>query len=365
VGAAARRLGIDAASIRSAFRARGLDPLEFLGSAPPAFTDTEPVRARAVQHATDTDVRKLQARVVDLEDQLAWVHSAAAHKPEILTPRSRPKSGLRPADPLFMISDTHIGEVVTRAETLGLNEYNLKEAGRRMSKCWDNMLWIRKDMARTQSCDHTYLALNGDIVTGNIHAELRETNEVGLRGQCDFAVEALMPGIIAMADATPGILHVVCIGGNHGRATFQQQIKNGTEHSFEHIGIYDPLRRQIGDRKGKIAWHVPSAERHLFTMHGRRIAQQHGTMIKSQGGIGGTLVPMTRYVVRDAMADLYLFGHFHEADAYGKVLKNGSLIGDSAYSRWIGVDPATPPQQVGCIIDAHSGVRRFERISVL
>jgi hypothetical protein len=166
-----------------------------------------------------------------------------------------------------------------------------------------------------------------------------------------------------MADATPGVLHVVCIGGNHGRLTHKQHIKNGTQHSVEHLGVYDPLRRLIGDMKGKIAWHIPPAERFILDVHGFRVSQQHGTMIRSAGGIGGVLVPMTRWVTRDNAADLYLFGHFHEADAYGKVVKNGATIGSSAYTGWLGIEDR-PPEQVAFVIDADRGVRRFERVSV-
>src|SRR5690606_4723249 len=128
------------------------------------------------------------------------------------------------ATPVFLVSDTHFGETVTLEETFGKNRYDLAEAARRMAKCWDNMLWLRADMARTQSCDDTVLVLNGDIVSGDIHDELRETNDGGLRAQCDAAVSAILPGVVAIADATPGVLHVVCIGGNHGRLTHRQQV---------------------------------------------------------------------------------------------------------------------------------------------
>lgn len=313
------------------------------------------------------EVKSLTARVVELEAELSFVHAAPAHPPVVRTPSARPKSGKRIATPVFLVSDTHFGETVTLAETLGTNEYDLTIAAQRMAKCWDNMLWLRRDMARTQSCDDTVLVLDGDIVSGDIHDELRETNDGGLRSQCDAAVASILPGIKAFASATPGVLHVVCIAGNHGRLTHRQQIKNGTQHSIEHIGVYDPLRRHIGDMGGKVAWHVPPAERHILEVHGRRVSTQHGTMIKSQGGIGGTLVPMTRWTTRDASgpggADLYLFGHFHEADAYGKIVKNGSLIGTSAYSKWLGI-PDGPPEQVAFVLDADRGMRRFERVSV-
>lgn len=307
--------------------------------------------------------KTLTARLLELETEISFIHSAAGHPAVIRTPSARPKSGKRIATPVFLLSDLHFGETVTLEETLGKNQYDLKIAAQRVSKCIDNMLWLRADMSRTQSCDDTYLAINGDIVSGDIHDELRETNDGGLRAQCDAAVASLLPGVKAFAEATPGVLHIVCIGGNHGRLTHKQHIKNGTQHSAEHLGVYDPLRRSIGDMKGKIAWHIPPAERFILDVHGHRVSQQHGTMIRSAGGIGGVLVPMTRWVTRDNAADLYLFGHFHEADAYGKIVKNGATIGSSAYTAWLGIEDR-PPEQVAFVIDVDRGVRRFERVSV-
>lgn len=326
-------------------------------------TDTSLRRAelRAHQAAMAADV--MQRRIITLEDGLSLRDQVIAGTPIIATPSSRPKSGKRIATPVFLVSDLHFGERVTPAESLGVNEYDLRIAMARLSKCWDNMLWLRKDMARTQSCDDTYLALNGDIVSGSIHAELTETNDGGAPAQCQAACAALMPGIKAMAHATPGKLHIVCIGGNHGRMTHQQQIKNGTDHSLEHAGVYMPLAMMIGDMRGKIQWHIPQAERYVMHVHGRRVSQQHGAMIRSSGGIGGVLVPMTRWVTRANDADLYLFGHFHEADAYGRVIKNGALIGASGYTKWLGIEDR-PPEQVAFVIDDVAGVRRFERVSV-
>lgn len=341
---------------------------EDIHSAADAVIDAAKVTAERDQarklNRSKQEVKALADRLIALESTVAWMHSAPAHPPVIVTPSARPKSGKRIATPVFLLSDLHFGESVTLTETLGKNEYDLSIAAARMSKCWDNMLWLRKDFARANgTCDDTVLVLNGDIVSGDIHDELRETNDGGLRDQCNAAVAALLPGIKAFAKATPGVLHIVCIGGNHGRLTHKQQIKNGTQHSVEHIGVYDPLRRYLGDMQGKIAWHIPASERHIIHVHGRRISTQHGTMIRSQGGIGGTLVPMTRWVTRANDADLYLFGHFHEADAYGKIVKNGSLIGPSAYTAWLGIEDRGP-EQVAFVLDADRGVRRFERVSV-
>jgi hypothetical protein len=363
---AAARLGMTTNALEAWMRRRGTPagaaferdtprPVEYIAR------EHREARARAVGAA---ERKALESRLVQLESDLAFMVRAPEAPPKIVTPRSRPKSGKRVATPIFLLSDLHFGESVSLAESLGTNEYNLAIAAKRMRKCWDNMLWLRNDMARTQTCDDTLLMLNGDIVSGDIHPELQQTNDGGLSTQCDAAFDALYPGIVEMAAATPGKLHAVCIGGNHGRLTHKSQIKNGWEHSAEHLGVYGPLRKTLGaGPKGNIVWHIPPAERYIFEAHGRRLSQQHGHMIRSQGGIGGTLVPMTRWVTRVADADLYFFGHFHEADAYGRIIKNGALIGESGYTKWLGVE-SRPPEQVALILDADAGVRRFERVSV-
>jgi hypothetical protein len=236
-------------------------------------------RQEAVRKSEDKAVK---SRLVQLEADLSFMVRAPDAAPRIVTPRSRPKSGKRIATPIFLLSDLHFGESVSLEESLGKNEYNLAIAAKRMRKCWDNMLWLRSDMARTQTCDDTLVMLNGDIVSGDIHPELQQTNDGGLSTQCDAAFDALYPGLVEMAEATPGTLHAVCIGGNHGRLTHKSQIKNGWEHSAEHLGVYGPLRKTIGaGRKGNIVWHIPPAERYIFEAHGRRLSQQHGHMIRS------------------------------------------------------------------------------------
>lgn len=308
---------------------------------------------------------RLAKRIVELEDVLGFRDEARDWTPpKVGASGSRPKSGKREATPCFVLSDLHIGERVTLAETMGVNEYNLKIAGARMSKCFDNMLWLRADMARTQTCDDTVIFLNGDIISGDIHDELKETNDGGLRVQCQAARDMIAPGILAFADVTPGRVHVVCIDGNHGRITPKRQIKTTVQHSAEHFGVYDPLAERVGaGPKGNIVWHVSEAPRFPIDVQGFRVSAQHGDMVRSQGGIGGTLVPLTRWATRVNDADYYVVGHFHEADAYGKIIKNGALIGESAYTKWLGVE-SRPPEQVAFALDKVRGLRRFERVSV-
>jgi hypothetical protein len=327
------------------------------------MTRDERVKRAAV--ALGLEHKALLKKIVALEDVINFRDESRDWRPPVVGKNSsRVKSGLREATPCFVLSDLHIGERVSLAESLGTNKYDLKIAGQRMSKCFDNMLWLRADMARTISADETVVFLNGDIISGDIHDELKETNDGGLRVQCKAARDMIAPGLLAMADATPGHMHVVCIDGNHGRVTPKRQIKTTVEHSAEHFGVYDPLAERIGTGpKGNIVWHVSDAPRFMIDVQGYRVSAQHGDMVRSMGGIGGTLVPLTRWAAKTHDADYYVVGHFHEADAYGPIIKNGALIGESAYTKWLGVE-SRPPEQVAFALDRVRGMRRFERVSV-
>lgn len=169
-----------------------------------------------------------------------------------------------------------------------------------------------------------------------------------------------MPGVRALA-ADSRRLIVPCVSGNHGRATLKAQIKDGWANSLETL-LYRMLREGSRDLEN-VEWLIPRAEGLALEVHGRKIQIQHGTQIKSQGGIGGILVPLTRWAVRAASADLYIFGHFHQAQFFDQVIVNGSLIGDSAYSKWLGLT-YREPEQVWWMQDDTRGVRRFERVSV-
>jgi hypothetical protein len=356
--AACAASGVRLSNLQAICRPRGIDPRSWLAPATAAAATTV-ARERFDRQAAGAAVKALQRRIVQLEDESDFYAQLRPVAP-IEVARSRPKSGKRPATPVTLASDWHIGEVVTAEETLGRNTYDLAEAKRRAANFWDNVLWLRDDWARTQTCDDHLLSLNGDMITGQIHPELTETNEVGMVDQVSECVGMIVPGVRALAAKSRRLI-VTCVGGNHGRWTPKSQIKTGHQNNAEGL-LYRWLRSECKDLEN-VEWIIPRAEGCALDVMGTRVQIQHGTQIKSQGGVGGILVPLTRWALRAASADLYLFGHFHQASWFESVIVNGSLIGDSGYSKWHGMT-FRPPEQVGFVIDERRAVRHFERISV-
>lgn len=363
LNAAARRLHIAPQALQRALTHHLPDYRKHLAIPPaqaPDPTDLVAARRAAASKASARHLRTLQQRLIAAEEEREFYDAIGSGKP-IEVNRSAHRTGKREGTLVTIASDWHVGEVVSREETHGTNHYDLKEARRRAGNFWDNVLWIRKDAQRTITSPDHVLALNGDMISGSIHQELAESNECGLVEQVGEAIAMLEPGIRELARSCRRLV-IPCVHGNHGRFSVGKSlVKIGWAVSLESM-LYRWLRDKMKDVPN-IEWLIPKAESVSLEVLGHKMRFQHGTHIKSQGGIGGILVPLTRWAIRQNTADLYCFGHFHQACTFGKVIVNGSLIGESAYSVELGFE-ARPPEQVNFVIDAKRGLRRFDQVSV-
>lgn len=354
---AAEELGCSYASVQGAFKSRNLRIGDYLKA---DVSDVVPIRERMARQAEAKAVKVLQKKLVEAQVSQEFYDSIGSAPP--IRVSTAPKSGLRQGTIVTVASDWHVGEVVTDEETHGTNHYSLVEARKRARKFWDNILWLRKDITRTVSSPDHVLSLNGDGISGSIHEELSESNEVGLVEQVEQYIAVTEPGIRALAKEVPGRLIIPCVHGNHSRMNKgRSMVKIGWSVSLESLG-YRWLRDKLVDVPN-IEWIIPKAESVALDVLGYKFRFQHGTHIKSQGGIGGILVPLTRWAVRQNTADYYVFGHFHQASAFGRVIVNGSLIGESAYTVENGFE-ARPPEQVNFVVDHRCGLRRFDPVSV-
>lgn len=355
--AAAEELGCSRAALHLALMNRGIRAGEHLKRDP---TDLTHLRGKLREQATNKAVKALQKRLLAAEEAQDFYDRIGSASP--IKVSTGPKTGMRPGTICSVASDWHVGEVVTDEETHGTNHYDLAEARKRAAKYWDNVLWLRKDICRTVNSPDHVLSLNGDGISGSIHEELSESNEVGLVEQVEQYISMTEPGIRALAKEVPGRLIIPCVHGNHSRMNKgRSMVKIGWSVSLEALG-YRWLRDKMKDVPN-IEWVIPQAESVALEILGHRFRFQHGTHIKSQGGIGGILVPLTRWAVRQNTADYYVFGHFHQACAFGRVIVNGSLIGESAYTVENGFE-AKPPEQVNFVVDEQHGLRRFDPVSV-
>ena len=140
-----------------------------------------------------------------------------------------------------MASDWHYEENVKLSQTNGLNEFNRKIAKDRIEKLFKVVVKLIEVHQREYKIDNFVLALLGDFISGSIHDDLKEGNEIQPT-QAIYEVQCLIAsGIKYMLDNTNVNLVIPCSSGNHGRITDKIRVSTAYGNSLEFL-MYRQLR---------------------------------------------------------------------------------------------------------------------------
>ena len=129
-----------------------------------------------------------------------------------------------PGTPTLFLSDWHWAEVVDPSEISGKNQYNLDIANQRAQLCFDRFIEVYHKHVSLPEYPGCVLALGGDMVSGTIHDELKETNEIDIMPTVMDLSEVLIAGIKKLLLHFPKIA-AFCVTGNHGRYTQNKRFK--------------------------------------------------------------------------------------------------------------------------------------------
>jgi hypothetical protein len=345
------------AAQRAAFVA-GMDPRPHMPRITASVEPADPVAA-ADDRSRHAKLKAEHARLVDMlrEERERNAFMGQLHRatqtPKIL--RSERASGLREMTAVAMASDWHVEEPVDPVKVAHRNEYSLAIADDRIRRffqgCIDLVEHHRAD-GRTVVRDMV-LAFSGDLMSGYIHPELQETNDLSPIETALWLQPRIRDGIATLLERLQlrSIL-VPWSHGNHGRVTQKSRISTGSENSFEWM-LGRTIEREFASDPRVQFDTSPSAHQYVqaydFTLH-----FHHGDSLKYQGGVGGLGIPLLKAVpawddIR--YAHVHHVGHWHQLRDYGRVMVNGSLIGYGPYSSWIRA-PFEPPQQMFYLLDS-------------
>ena len=279
--------------------------------------------------------------------------------------RRKPNEGTLTV-PMTMWSDWHWGETVLAEETGGTNTYNMKIARERMWRLVSATVDLAKNHMGPLKIPGIVVALGGDMISGGIHEELRESNGGTIQQQLINVQDNLCAALTAMAD-TFGKVFVPCVVGNHGRTSLKPRAKGRAFESYE-WGLYQQLERHF--RNDKRFRFVISNETDVhFTVLGHRFLLTHGDSLGVKGGDGiiGAIGPIARGATKVGRSeaqigrnfDTLLMGHWHTYIPRGDatpVIVNGALKGYDEYAR-IGLRvPYSPPSQALWFVHARHGI---------
>ena len=297
----------------------------------------------------ETEVGKM-GRVIE---ELGGVRNVPVQIPEWLL---KPKSGKRGRAVLGgMISDIHDGEIIRADEIQGANSYDPDICETRLKRYFYAANTIGNRWASDCNVEGFLLTLNGDMISGDIHEELRITNACTSHEQVMHVVGLLAAGIRTLLEAYPAV-HVVGTPGNHGRTTIKPTAKLYADLNYDMMVLAMLQERFKGD--GRVTWQYGKSKDQLTPVFRRTILTTHGDKLGTRGGQGfaGVMLPILRGSKKileqqgslGRRPDLIQTAHYHSTGnpylGAMPILSNGSVIGVSEYADDLRV-AVEPPQQ--------------------
>jgi len=256
--------------------------------------------------------------------------------PKWLTPPARKKQAHK-AIPSLLLTDIHYGEKVVPDEIGGVNCYSTEIAEQRIRRACEGAVKLCRDYFSGLEYDGFSLMLGGDMVSGDIHDELRETNQEATTESVVGVLECLIAGVRVIADHF-GQVHIGAVVGNHGRTTKKPRAKGKARDSFDGL-VYQLLALWMRDDP-RITIQIATGPDLHFPVYGTRYCLTHGDQFKGGSGISGVMAPLMlgvhRKRRRDAGTgqpwDVMVMGHFHQSLPLRDLIVGGSLIGYNEYA---------------------------------
>lgn len=331
---------------------QGLQPNKVIKLEPTAYIRKLEAELKAAQ-AESADAIAVKRIIGDIASK-----TSSTEPPKWLSPKSF-KHGT-PGVPTLFLSDLHWGEVVHPSQINNVNKFNLAIAHERMT----NTVNVAEHLLRIISPKMEYpgivIALGGDMISGDIHEELAESNDLHTIPTVLDLWGVLASAIRRAADVY-GNVFLPCVSGNHGRNTKKIRAKDRNHTSFDWM-LYQLLAKEFENDK-RITFLIPDGSDAAYRIYGTRYNLTHGDQFRGGDGMIGALGPIIRGDHKkrsrngqiDLGYDVLMCGHWHQYMHLTRLIVNGSMKGydEYAYTNNFGFEP---PQQALWLTEADHGI---------
>jgi hypothetical protein len=287
--------------------------------------------------------RALEDRIVDVfRERLEAFLPSAQTPPAVFVPVI--KMGRKPESAVLLISDTHVGQVVSPTQTNGFGLYNPRIFCERLHYLQEKVIEVLGQCSA--GIDSLHVLILGDIVHGGLqHGAEKEDNCV-IADQFQVAVWAFHQFFCNLAFRVPEI-QVRTVVGNHGRWPGMKRMPTNNRFSnLDHL-VYASLQLSLKVHGlSNIHVHLNDSPRQVIDIKGSRFLASHGDDLK--GGDRQFGVPIhaaTRQVnattqrfaaANDRPVDYYVCGDKHKSItlplARGEFIVNGSMVGTDEFA---------------------------------
>lgn len=313
-----------------------------------ADVDAERDELAITRHALQI-ARREAAKFDQIENLVARFSQANLSIPN-WTRESHGKRGKK-AIATLQLSDTHFDEVIKARQILGFNHYDRRIAEMRLKRLADGTLKLAHDYMAGVEYEGCAVIATGDIFSGDIHEELKVTNdsETLLEG-CVYWVPRMVAFLRELADGF-GKVHVGVVVGNHGRMTLKPIYKNRAQSNIEWLFWHWVADRLADDPR--FTFDIADGFSANMVVYTTTYAYEHGDEFRGGSGISAQHAPLAlgqhrTSVQRLAMGlamDWLVVGHFHSGQLPSQgLVVGGSLKGYDEYAAGHHFRPERPQQ---------------------
>jgi hypothetical protein len=330
-----------------------------------AASERELDKARREVTKYRTRAREAEIELDDarrISEVLAGLHDEPAAPPAWLDDDYIPHVDV-PSVPVLMLADWHLGEVVDPAQAYGYR-YNVSVAEQRIKETVDRSIRLLRGHITGTRYPGIVLACVGDLVSGSIHSELAETDELEILPSIIRARD-LMIAVIDKMKFEFGRVFVPTATGNHGRIMDKRPRAKGYAERNADFMVYKLLESHYATDPSVTIAAAKSGET-IFRIFDKTFLLTHGDQIGAKGGDGliGSIGPIMRGQMKvfrslatlDLEIDHILMGHYHQQLYLPRVTVSGCLKGPDEYAIRLLRAPVEDPSQTLLLVHPEHGV---------
>jgi len=306
----------------------------------------ELLREQQVEDEVKRSTRFLRAENERLTEEAKELRKLAAFYDSVRTaPIKPPRWTVRPSTgkrhvglAVAQIADWHLDEVVNPEEVLGLNKFDRKIAHQRIGVWLNKVITQPREYMKGVEFEGLVLPATGDLFTGDIHAELKESNEDKLLASVLYWMEPII-GVLETLEREWKDVYLPTVVGNHGRLSTRPIFKGRVKDNVEWL-FWSVVRDRLADRGTRVRVDVSPSMDFNVPLYGRNHLLTHGDQFKGGSGISGAFAPLNlgshRKDKRQRIAEMpmhtMVIGHKHQLINIPGVIMGGCLKGYDEYA---------------------------------
>jgi hypothetical protein len=354
----------------SLYKGPDLAELKIAGTTTPAGPPSDPIdllRLRDEVQFLRAALKESQRRTAEAEDIRAGVLGLTqeALQPQLVVPTAKDKvRGGRTV--ILHLSDVHYGEVIVAEEMDNLNRYDSTLAQIRLGRFFSTATDLMTKYWKGDPPEEIILCLGGDLISGNIHPELEQTNMPAVPATVREVGEHIAGGVIMLRNNVKCPMRVYSVPGNHGRMSIKPQSKGRSAGSLDLLATDFAEAIIRGARLRDVAVYKAQSPDAYFSTYGWHWLLNHGDSMGGRGGGTGFIGPMATIIKghrklvdtswRSGKPVHYVMtGHYHTTGKTSFGWANGSVCGYGEYARDLRADPE-PSRQNYLVVHPRHGV---------